>query len=226
MKCWLLCIPPALPIRNQLTKRKLKDLLYILPSFNGKGTDMYSWICAAQHDINDINVNAILKQYARLLKKIGKNTMSYTILDKLYEGHESYKGLDEEAYRSFLSVRDMVNNFPSYLARRLKDCWEGAQTKVSFKVWIYRGITCVLDFNFEGEEHTIETVAYSEGRCSAVIWRRDHKKISKKILEVLEKTEEETWNYDESDLRARMSFPFDTPQECIKQAKECLENFF
>ena len=218
---------PRSPDKKPDDQEEVQDVLHIIPSFNGEGKDLYSWICAAQHDINDINANAILKQYARLLKKIGRNIMSYIELDKFYEK------LDVEKYKLALSMRNMLNGFPAYLAERMKEHWEGERAKYGEKlpfekIGLWRNI-CGLDFVFCEKLQVVDIYCHERHYELQFFLRRGLGDGNSKgfPIDALKKVgETESWNLDESDSRAKRSFPFDNPQEGENRVKEYLKELF
>ena len=219
---------PRSPDKKPADQEEVKDLLYILPSFNGKGTDMYNWICAAQHDISDINANAILKQYARLLKKIGRNTMSYTVLDKFYEK------LDAEKYKLALSMRDMLNGFSAYLAWRMKEHWEGERAKYEKKlpfkkIWTYKETTVALEFDYDGKLHVVDIICFEDRYEMQLFEKKDDSNGKPETFpkEALEKVgEKENWSSSKNETRAIKIFSFDNPQESENRVNEYLSAFF
>ena len=158
--------------------------------------------------------------------------MNDVILDGFFER------LDDKNYKLSLGMRDMVNRLPEYLARRMKEYWEKERAEspgsLPFKkvfVWDGNRRFCVLEFDFDGKLHAVDTICFEDRYELKFFLRPDESKGEKgsggfpdKALDKIGETE--SWNLDERDSRAKRSFPFDNPQEGEEKMKEYLSAFF
>lgn len=91
--------------------------LIIVPARQEGSKNLYNdWLEKAESSTNNEEVRVLIKQYKTLLYNLTIDIMSATLLKNFY--NEMIKGDNLE---TALSIRDMLNDLPEYMAKRLVD---------------------------------------------------------------------------------------------------------
>jgi hypothetical protein len=100
-------------------RKIIDDRLIIIPAYQeGRKNLIENWLIIAEKETITENEDAriIIKQYITVLRNLTIDIMSATKLESFY--NEMIKGDNLE---TALSVRDMLNNLPEYMAKRIVD---------------------------------------------------------------------------------------------------------
>lgn len=100
-------------------RKNIDDRLIIIPAYQeGRKNLIENWLIIAEKETITENEDAriIIKQYITVLRNLTIDIMSATKLESFY--NEMIKGDNLE---TALSVRDMLNNLPEYMAKRIVD---------------------------------------------------------------------------------------------------------
>ena len=131
-------------------------LLCHLPIYNEQGKpSLYRWLCGCLHEVDDINAVATLKQYSKLIQKLGATIMDSSIRNKFFQEIEKKK----DGLETVLSIRDMVNNgLRPYLAQRMID-WLHTNNVKSSRIWVYTDTcqVCEIQEEMGGRRIAIDT---------------------------------------------------------------------
>ena len=128
---------------TQEDKANVCPLLNIIPAYDKSRINLVdNWLMPIQASINDIDVLSTLRQYSKLIKLLNTNAMDIVILEKFYNEIKDVNNL-----KTAQSIRNMLNELPQFLARRIFDKYRNRCAPFS-KVWIYN----LKDAVFEGAE--------------------------------------------------------------------------
>ena len=100
-------------------RKNIDDRLIIIPAYQeGRKNLIENWLIIAEKETITENEDAriIIKQYITVLRNLTIDIMNATKLESFY--NEMIKGDNLE---TALSVRDMLNNLPEYMAKRIVD---------------------------------------------------------------------------------------------------------
>ena len=98
-------------------RKNIDDILCIIPAYQEGGANLIdNWLKIAETKTKNEDAKFIIKQYTTLLSNLTINIMSATTLESFYS--ELKKG--DNLYTA-LSVRDMLNDLPEYMAKRIVD---------------------------------------------------------------------------------------------------------
>ena len=130
-------------------KTAIDKILKLIPAWsadNSKPNLLDNWV--SQSIINSENADGLLllKQYGKLLKFLNTNSMDTSILKKFYEQLMENK----DNYETAISMRNMLNDLPKYLAIRIKEKYETDRFSPFEEMCIWQGITAVFNrFKFK-----------------------------------------------------------------------------
>ena len=98
-------------------RKNIDDILCIIPAYQEGGSNLIdNWLKIAETKTKNEDAKFIIKQYTTLLSNLTIDIMSATTLESFYS--ELKKG--DNLYTA-LSVRDMLNDLPEYMAKRIVD---------------------------------------------------------------------------------------------------------
>lgn len=97
------------------------------------------WIIPSIMASQNINSSSILRQYGELLKYLNTNTMDSVALKKFYETLQEKENLE-----SAISIRNMLNDLPQYLADRIENKYKEAHHPF-IKIWRHKAIDVVFE---------------------------------------------------------------------------------
>lgn len=122
-------------------KANVCPLLNIIPAYDKSRINLVDyWLKPVQALTNDIDVLSTLRQYSKLIKLLNANAMDVVILEKFYNEIKDGRNM-----KTAQSIRNMLNEIPQYLARRIFEKYRNICAPFS-KVWIYN----LKDAVFEG----------------------------------------------------------------------------
>ena len=98
-------------------KEYIDDILCIIPAYQEGGSNLIdNWLKIAETKTKNEDAKFIIKQYTTLLSNLTIDIMSATTLESFYSELKKGDNLD-----TALSVRDMLNDLPEYMAKRIVD---------------------------------------------------------------------------------------------------------
>ena len=113
-------------------RRHVLPLLIIIPAYDKSEKNLVDdWLHPLESITSNIDVLSTLRQYSRLIKQLNSNNMDTLILEKFYNQIK-----DGDNLKIAQSVRNMLNELPFYLARRIFVKYNSRCAPFS-KVWIY-----------------------------------------------------------------------------------------
>ncbi|MDQ0638167.1 hypothetical protein QF042_001732 [Pedobacter sp. W3I1] len=118
----------------------INPLIYFVPSYNLGSTNLFdNWIVPSIIECNNSESLFILRQYGNLIKFLNTNSMDTITLEKFYLTLKESDNL-----RTSLSVRNMLNDLPEYLAIRIEGKYKGKC--YPFKsIWRYKSRDAVFE---------------------------------------------------------------------------------
>lgn len=123
--------------------QKLNPLLYFVPSYNLTTPNLFdNWIVPSIVECFNSESLFLLRQYGNLIKFLNTNAMDTITLEKFYLTLKESDNL-----KTSLSIRNMLNDLPEYLAIRIEERYKGHCYPFS-GIWRYKN----RDTVFEGFE--------------------------------------------------------------------------
>ncbi len=150
-------------------KARVLPLLRIIPAFDRAGSVnlVDDWLAPAEAATSDADVRSVIGQYSRLIRKLNSKAMDAVIMEKFYNELKN-----EEDLKVALSVRNMLNDLPGYLALRLYDRYAGRCHPFS-KVWIYKSFDTVFEQAVINGVYLKMDIWCSEGGYDVYFWSPD-----------------------------------------------------
>jgi len=115
-------------------KTEIENKLIEIATFSqdGKGKDLYhGWILNCLNLASNMDAYFLLRQYAKLLKNLNKETMNTQILERFFEITK-----EKDAYQTALSIKSMLEELPEYFLSRtlneLKEKFNSTDLKYPF----------------------------------------------------------------------------------------------
>ncbi len=163
---------PSMDDWSDEDKANVQPLLVILPAYDKyvKNNLVDGWLYKMVS--NSPNVASTIKQYAELVKTLNSNIMDMLQLEKFYD-----MVMSEEKMKTAKSVREMLNNLPSYMAWRIKNRYL-SQCSPFLDVWIYNNRVAVFEKSLIGDVPIVVDVACSEDGYDVDIFTRDVNKVN------------------------------------------------
>jgi len=132
------------PDKTDWTKKEQKNIeniLVIVPSFDRNSRpNMYSdWLLPSIIESNNIDSSYLLRQYANLLKYLNTNSMDSVSLELFYD-----KLKENDNLKTAISIKNMLNDLPEYLAMRVEDRYKGNCYPFK-KIWRYQKSDTVFE---------------------------------------------------------------------------------
>lgn len=126
---------------SQRDKKHVLPLLKILPAYDNmhKVNLTENWLIKSLPSINTTDVATFIRQYANLIIKLNQNYMDTIILERFLQELQQGDNL-----QTALSIRNMLNDLPSYLALRIQNQF-GTTCFPFNKVWIYKSQDAVFE---------------------------------------------------------------------------------
>lgn len=121
-------------------EKHVNDLLCIVPGYSRNRFNLVeNWLKPCTMLSGDIDCISILRQYGKLIKTLSNNNMDNMLLEKFYNSL-----LEDDNYNVAMSVKDMLQQLPKYMADRL--CEEFKKNEGDYKVWKYKDNFCGVYF--------------------------------------------------------------------------------
>lgn len=121
-------------------EKNVDGLLCIVPAYSKKRVNLVeNWLKPCALLSSDIDCISVLRQYGKLIKTLSNNNMDNMLLEKFYNSL-----LEDDNYKVALSVKEMLQQLPTYMADRL--CDEFKKNEGDYKVWKYKDNFCGILF--------------------------------------------------------------------------------
>ncbi len=126
---------------TEVDKKHVFPLLKIIPAYdNTHGINIAEdWLLKSLPQIDNIDVVSSIRQYANLIITLNRNNMDTIVLEKFY--HEL---LQADNLKTAQSIRNMLNDMPSYLAQRIQNKFREFCYPFE-KIWIYNSRDAVFE---------------------------------------------------------------------------------
>ncbi|MDY0142026.1 MAG: PD-(D/E)XK nuclease family protein [Bacteroidales bacterium] len=144
---------------------KLIDpILHIVPAYNDCQNDLVNLFLNEILNITTItDIKVLVEHYIKLIKYLRKQVMNKPIFNSFLE--EMKLGNN---YQTAISISEMLNEFPNYLAIKIKDDYEIKGLAPFKRIWMYKGNVPVFDdFIFKDCQISMD-----------IWWERDNATIS------------------------------------------------
>ncbi len=157
---------------NQMTwleedKKHVLPLLCIVPAYQKKGVNLVAgWIEPCILKARNLDCVSILRQYGELVKLLNNNIMDNIILGKFYQSLKDGKSME-----TALSVRNMLQDLPAYMADRLCETFEVGQS--DYRVWKWKPNFCGILFQIGDIQYKID-IWTSENGYEVKVLAHDH----------------------------------------------------
>lgn len=116
-----------------------KKLICVGAFTNGKGPDLLThWIQPCIVAAENIDAVVILRQYGKLLRYLGADIMNSPVMGEFWKFMRQGGN-----YGAALTVRDLVQQIPEYLASKTRDKYQG-ECRPFDKTWVYADTTTVF----------------------------------------------------------------------------------
>jgi len=113
--------PQKTPDKTDWTKEEIGFIdskLVCIPAFNRTDNDFFNgWLLSCIRQADDENVKTILKQYSKVILKIGGFIMDKILYEQFYNKVIS----NPDVFKTSLSIKTFVDNLPIYRAQRIYD---------------------------------------------------------------------------------------------------------
>jgi hypothetical protein len=143
----------------------IQNLLVIIPSMSDQFINLLdNFLNPAILQVNHIDQNSILRQYAKLIQYLNKNSMDSISLERFRE-----KILTDNNLETALSIRNMLSDLPEHIAVRIEERYN--QRCYPFKnVFCYKNTTTVFDaFEFDNLYLKLDIQCSLDG-YKAIFW--------------------------------------------------------
>lgn len=98
-------------------RKNIDDILCIIPAYQEGGSNLIdNWLKIAEKKTENEDARFIIKQYVTVLRNLTNSIMNAKSLKSFY--NEMIEG---DNLKTALSVRDMLNDLPEYMAKRIVD---------------------------------------------------------------------------------------------------------
>ncbi len=107
--------------KNEDIIKEIEAKLTIVEAYNDKKKNdlLNGWLIPCQVQSKNFDSVSILKQYSKLIQKLGYQNMNKLIMDKFYSIIQ-----DKEEYETALLIKEMMNDLPKYLYNRIQQRYE------------------------------------------------------------------------------------------------------
>lgn len=151
---------------TETDKKHLFPLLKIIPAYDRQHRTniVDNWLLPSLPQIDQVDVLSTIRQYADLIISLNNYNMDNIILEKFRD--ELLKGNN---LKTAQSVRNMLNELPAYLARRIYDRFNGSCSPFE-KVWIYKSWDTVFEKAIVDDIYLKMDIWCYEERYDVVFW--------------------------------------------------------
>lgn len=137
------------PEKNDWTLAEISEIdsiLKVVPSIDKSYPNLYNdWIVPSIIESKNSESLFILQQYGNLIKHINSQTMDTITVEKFYNTLK-----ENENLKTSISIRNMLNDLPEYMAIRIEDKYKNHYFPFS-NIWRYKLRDCVFEsFNMDG----------------------------------------------------------------------------
>lgn len=141
-------------------------LLKIVPAYDNmhRVNITEDWLLKSLSQIDNLDVVSAIRQYSDLIITLNKNNMDSIVLEKFYNELQQADNL-----KTALSIRNMLNDMPLYLAQRIQNRFSGACYPFE-KVWIYNSRDAVFEKAVIAGIYTKMDIWCYEERYDVVFW--------------------------------------------------------
>lgn len=147
-------------------KEHIKPLLKIVPAYDNmhRMNIVEDWLLKSLPQIDNIDVASSIRQYSDLIKTLNINNMDSIVLEKFYKELQQADNL-----KTALSIRNMLNDMPTYLAQRIQNKFGGACLPFE-KVWINYSHDAVFEKAVVDGIYTKMDIWCYEERYDVLFW--------------------------------------------------------
>lgn len=141
-------------------------LLKIVPAYDNmhRVNIAENWLLKSLSQIDNLDVVSSIRQYSNLIITLNRNNMDTIALEKFYQELQQAENL-----KTALSIRNMLNDMPLYLAQRIQNKFGGACHPFE-KVWIYNSRDAVFEKAIIAGIYTKMDIWCYEERYDVVFW--------------------------------------------------------
>ena len=151
---------------TQEDKNHIIPLLKIIPAYDNmhKTNIVEDWLLKTLPQIDNLDVVSSIRQYSDLIITLNNNNMDSIVLEQFYKELQHADNL-----KTALSIRNMLNDMPAYLAQRIQNRFSGACHPFE-KVWIYSSCDAVFEKAVINGIYTKMDIWCYEERYDVVFW--------------------------------------------------------
>ena len=122
--------PPDMTEWNPQERKDVRKKLIVIQAFDGSddGTekDLFKgWILKCEKEADYLDAHAILRQYGKIIKKLGGNSMNEPIMDEFYNAMRADAG---ENLKTALTLQKMLDDLNLYRVQKILDKFKDDQT--------------------------------------------------------------------------------------------------
>lgn len=151
---------------TQEDKEHIIPLLKIIPAYDNmhKANIAEDWLLKTLPQIDNLDVLSSIRQYSDLIISLNNNNMDSIVLEKFYKELQQADNL-----QTAQSIRNMLNDMPTYLAQRIQNRFGGACHPFE-KLWIYSSRDVVFEKAMINGIYTKMDIWCYEERYDVVFW--------------------------------------------------------
>lgn len=96
-------------------RKLIKDKLIVVNAYKERDNDLLNgWIYKCEKSTNNIDALFVLRQYGKLIQKLGGDIMNMPIMELFYE-----KMLEDSNFKTASSLKSLLEDLPSYRTERI-----------------------------------------------------------------------------------------------------------
>lgn len=151
---------------TQEDKEHIIPILRIIPAYDNmhKTNIVEDWLLKTLPQIDNLDVVSSIRQYSDLIATLNNNNMDSIVLEKFYKELQHADNL-----KTALSIRNMLNDMPAYLAQRIQNRFSEACHPFE-KVWIHSSCDAVFEKAVINGIYTKMDIWCYEERYDVVFW--------------------------------------------------------
>ena len=159
---------PSIDDWTEDDKKNVDKLLCVLPIFNKNAACnlVDAWLKPCSTLVNDIDCISTLRQFGDLLTTLSNSKMETAVFEKFY----NFVTDGENEFNNAIAIREMLNNFPVYMAERLLEEFKEHGIKKHKDNWVF------IEFKVNNTTYVIDIDSVdkkTDFRYRVVIWNRD-----------------------------------------------------
>lgn len=149
-------------------KKNVDKLLCELPIFNKNDACnlVDAWLKPCSTLVNDIDCISTLRQFGDLLTTLSNSKMETAVFEKFF----NFVTDGENEFNNAIAIREMLNNFPVYMAERLLEKFKEQGIKKHKDHWVF------IEFKVNNTTYVIDIECVdkiTDFSYRVVIWNRD-----------------------------------------------------